>query len=297
MPSGDGIGRGTGTGPATYNGPTVLHPDLKAYFDLLERHGVPVRLADDLVRDPDHTGSPHADSRLLRELRVEGLAPVLEHRSPESSIGGDHATWSTVTALVRLGLVKSGTRFWDIGCGTGLMGIAAAELGAARVVGTDVDLEALELARSNADAAGAELVLYAGSLLDAIPDWEMADVVVANLPHKPRREEGELPLSQDGGPEGDRLTGAFFQQAARRLRPGTRVLFFLHSLAHPRLLAAASEHFTLTLVSWKRRFLTPGEYGALQTWFVERTARGESFVGDEDGQRFMVAGVWLAERR
>ena len=40
----------------------------------------------------------------------------------------------------------------DYGCGSGILAIAAAKLGASRVVGIDIDPQALQAARANSEA-------------------------------------------------------------------------------------------------------------------------------------------------
>lgn len=66
----------------------------------------------------------------------------------------------------------------DYGCGSGILAIAAARLGAAAVVGTDVDPQALQASRQNAvrNAVHAEFVAP-----DALPRAARYDVVVANI--------------------------------------------------------------------------------------------------------------------
>jgi ribosomal protein L11 methyltransferase len=67
----------------------------------------------------------------------------------------------------------------DVGCGSGVLAIAAARLGFAPVEGVDVDPQAVEAARENAAANGVDLRV---SLLDAreaaLPQ---TDVAVANI--------------------------------------------------------------------------------------------------------------------
>ena len=68
----------------------------------------------------------------------------------------------------------------DFGCGSGILAIAALLLGAERVVGTDIDPQALEASRDNAQRNGLadeRLPLY---LPEAMPG-EAADVLVANI--------------------------------------------------------------------------------------------------------------------
>jgi len=73
-----------------------------------------------------------------------------------------------------------GRQVLDFGCGSGILAIAALLLGAERAVGTDIDVQALEASRENANRNGidpARFPLYLPVDLPAEP----ADVVVANI--------------------------------------------------------------------------------------------------------------------
>jgi ribosomal protein L11 methyltransferase len=50
--------------------------------------------------------------------------------------------------------LQAGTSVLDYGCGSGILAIAAARLGAAAIVGTDIDPQALQAARANSEANG-----------------------------------------------------------------------------------------------------------------------------------------------
>lgn len=276
---------------------SATSPELDGYLAFLRRAGVAFRVADDLVKEPDHHGPPHANPAAQWELHLAGLPAICEHRAAAEGVSSDHASWSVARAMVRRSLVDRNSTFWDVGCGTGILGIYAAHLGASRVFATDVDPRALELARRSAAASGVTLDLRVGSLLDAVPAAESVDGIAANLPHKPRRPGDVLPLGQDGGDEGDTLWRSFAGAAHARLSPGGKVVFFLHSLPHPRLLGEMARHFHLTLESWKRRYLAPGEYGALADWYVERARAGTSYLVETSQGRALVAGVWIGTRR
>ncbi len=56
--------------------------------------------------------------------------------------------------------VQGGEQVLDYGCGSGILGIAAAKLGAAEVVGVDIDEKALDTARDNAVRNGVTLQLH-----------------------------------------------------------------------------------------------------------------------------------------
>ncbi len=76
--------------------------------------------------------------------------------------------------------LEPGAHVLDYGCGSGILGIAAAKLGAGRVVGVDIDPQALRASAANAAANGVAFELYAA---DAFParSGETFDVVVANI--------------------------------------------------------------------------------------------------------------------
>ena len=66
---------------------------------------------------------------------------------------GTHETTSMCLTMLEQ-LVKSGQTVLDIGCGSGILGIAAAKLGAGRVIGSDLDPNAVQVARENAAENG-----------------------------------------------------------------------------------------------------------------------------------------------
>lgn len=77
--------------------------------------------------------------------------------------------------------IRGGETVLDYGCGSGILAIAASKLGARRVIGTDIDENALLASRANAtlNSTAAEFVAT-----DALPDLH-ADVVIANILAKP----------------------------------------------------------------------------------------------------------------
>jgi ribosomal protein L11 methyltransferase len=74
----------------------------------------------------------------------------------------------------------------DIGCGSGILSIAALKLGASRALGVDIDAGSIINARANADTngVGQELILGVGSvqeILDGKFAFKNAPLVVANI--------------------------------------------------------------------------------------------------------------------
>ncbi|MBL0589376.1 50S ribosomal protein L11 methyltransferase [Aeromonas veronii] len=89
------------------------------------------------------------------------------------------------------GLDLAGKTVVDFGCGSGILGIAALKLGAARVIGVDIDPQAIQASRDNAARNGVadQIELYLPA--DQPQDVE-ADVVVANILAGPLRELAPL---------------------------------------------------------------------------------------------------------
>ena len=74
----------------------------------------------------------------------------------------------------------------DVGCGSGILSIAAIKLGATKVLGVDIDIESVKNSRENAEknGIGAELVLGQGSVAEVKAGrfaFASAPLVVANI--------------------------------------------------------------------------------------------------------------------
>lgn len=70
---------------------------------------------------------------------------------------------------------------FDIGCGSGILGISAAKLGAQKVIGVDLDPVAVKVSKENILLNNVENIMEAryGNLMDVVT--ENADIVVANI--------------------------------------------------------------------------------------------------------------------
>lgn len=72
----------------------------------------------------------------------------------------------------------------DYGCGSGILAIAACKLGAARVIATDIDPQALAVTRENAEKNQIKEVLEIIPLAQ-MPENSLADIVLANILAEP----------------------------------------------------------------------------------------------------------------
>lgn len=95
---------------------------------------------------------------------------------------GTHPTTSLCIKLMEENIKEENTVI-DVGTGSGILMVAAEKLGAGKIVGTDIDLMAVEVAEENlllnkVDMEKAKA--YAGDLVTVVQD-EKFDVVVANI--------------------------------------------------------------------------------------------------------------------
>jgi release factor glutamine methyltransferase len=126
--------------------------------------------------------------------------------------------------------VQPGGIVVDVGCGSGAIAISLATEGRFdRVIGTDISRDAIEVARTNADRIGAQVVFAPGDLLAPLIGGPKLRVVVSNPPYIAFSEIRDLPASvRDWEPmvallsadNGLAATARLVRQAASVLEPG-----------------------------------------------------------------------------
>jgi ribosomal protein L11 methyltransferase len=166
----------------------------------------------------------------LADVRKIVIAPGWEEqREPREGelilrigLGRKRLAWgygahdSTSLTLALLGGLYGGRgprprRVLDVGCGSGILSIACARLGAAETLGVDVAEEALRIAPENAAANGvAEICRFEGTPVAEVPG--SFDLVVANLV-KPVLVELCAPIRERA--RGGLLIVSGFKEAAR----------------------------------------------------------------------------------
>ncbi|WP_232374847.1 HemK2/MTQ2 family protein methyltransferase [Mycolicibacterium mengxianglii] len=95
--------------------------------------------------------------------------------------------------------VVVGRRVVDLCTGSGIVGIAAAELGAEPVTAWDISADAVKCARRNAELAGVTVDVRLGSFNDALAEGPY-DVVVSNPPYVPTPSDIDLTVPAEADP-------------------------------------------------------------------------------------------------
>jgi len=129
---------------------------------------------------PFHAGK-HIVIKPTWETYEAGEGDIVIELDPGMAFGtGTHETTAMCIQLLEM-YVKPDMKMIDVGCGTGILSIAAAKLGAGHVLAIDLDPTSVKVTRENIKLNHLEDRISAeeGNLLDKI--GEKADLIVANI--------------------------------------------------------------------------------------------------------------------
>lgn len=130
----------------------------------------PLPIGNKLMICPTWEQTPHADGRALLHIDP-GMA---------FGTGGHETTRLVLETLERH--IHGGETLLDVGCGSGILSIAALLFGAERTVGVDIDALAVKTARENGELNGMRpprYTIHQGDLVDKISG--QYDIVAANI--------------------------------------------------------------------------------------------------------------------
>lgn len=145
-------------------------------------------------------------------------------------------TPSTISALIARELrIEEGEVAIDVGCGSGILSIIAAKLGARHVHAIDKSPDVIEVGRANAEAnqVSDRVSFYQGDLFEPLDQSIKADVIigdVSGIPDTLADETGWFPTRGGGGARGSELPIRMLDEARRRLTSGGRLFLPTGSL-------------------------------------------------------------------
>lgn len=146
----------------------VATPDESEWRDVWLRHLTPVRVGPLVIHPPWR--EPTEDQRGDRAISID----------PGRAFGSGHHASTQLAILGLSRVIQPGDEVLDVGCGSGVLSLAASALGAQRVFGIDLNHDIVEVAQANIEANGfAESVAVDTTPLERIDTGH--DVVVANI--------------------------------------------------------------------------------------------------------------------
>jgi methylase of polypeptide subunit release factors len=154
----------------------------------------------------------------------------------ELKVGAATFRPSTISTLLADALeFRPGSVVVDVGCGSGILSIIAAKLGASRVYGVDAAAHTVEIGTANAELHGvADKVEFAqGDMFDPLDPSIEADVVigdVSGIPDEIASVSGWFPSGLSGGPTGAELPMRMIEESKRLLKKGGRLFLPTGSL-------------------------------------------------------------------
>jgi methylase of polypeptide subunit release factors len=206
---------------------------------------------------------------------------------------------STISQLMANVLeVRAGDIVIDVGCGTGVLGIIAAKLGAGKVYSVDASPDVVEVGTANATTHGVadRMQFFHGDLFSPIPEGVTADVIigdVSGIPDDLAADSGWFPSKTGGGPRGSELPIRMLEQAKRFLAEGGRLFLPTGSLQDERAILDAARSAFTSLVKLTERPIPLA--GALAEAKSIKRLLDEGIVQlSERGSRLLwEARVWL----
>jgi ribosomal protein L11 methyltransferase len=156
------------------DGPFVLELDGVNWAEAWKSHFSLLRVGRNLIIKPPWIPYTPSKADLVIEL------------DPGMAFGTGHHPTTRMCLEALEDLVRPGTRVLDVGTGSSILSIAAAKLGAASVLGLDIDPTALKVARKalQANSVQDKVALVHGSLPHPKIPPSSYDLLVANISAK-----------------------------------------------------------------------------------------------------------------
>ena len=205
---------------------------------------------------------------------------------------------STISTLIARELrVDEGDVAIDVGCGSGVLAIIAAKLGARHVHAIDKSPDVIEVGRANAEAndVSDRVSFYHGDLFEPLDRSIKADVIigdVSGIPDALADESGWFPTKGGGGARGSELPIRMLEEARRRLASGGRLFLPTGSLQdETSIIDTAKRLYTKVLKLTERRIPLPTRIASSQV-LSDLVERGVIRITTRGTRSLWEARIW-----
>lgn len=141
----------------------------KDWAESWKKYYKPIKIGENIVIKPSWENYDLDEKDIMIEL------------DPGMAFGtGTHETTAMCTEALEKH-IKPGDKVYDIGCGSGILSIVSAKLGASKVIGVDLDEVCVKVSNENVMLNNVEDVveIRQGNLLDVVN--EKANIIVSNI--------------------------------------------------------------------------------------------------------------------
>lgn len=147
----------------------IIKEDDQDWSNNWKKYYHPIEIGEKLAIKPFWEDYENKDDRKIVEIDP-GMA---------FGTGSHETTYLCLESIEKY--LKQGDNIFDIGCGSGILAIAAMKLGASSGVCVDIDENCIKASKNNAKINNVEdkLKIYQGNLLDVIDG--NADIIVSNI--------------------------------------------------------------------------------------------------------------------
>lgn len=148
---------------------TISSVDDNDWAESWKKYYKPIRIGEKIIIKPSWESFELEENDIMIEL------------DPGMAFGtGTHETTAMCTEALEK-YVKSRDMVYDIGCGSGILSIVAAKLGASKVIGVDLDELCIKVSNENIklNAVDGIVEIRQGNLLDVVE--EKANIIVSNI--------------------------------------------------------------------------------------------------------------------
>ena len=205
---------------------------------------------------------------------------------------------STVSSLLADEItIEKNESVIDVGCGSGILSIIAAKLGASQVFATDNSPGVVEVGSRNAESNLVDNIVsfYSGDLFGSLPSELRADVIigdVSGIPDTLAGFSGWFPSGRGGGPRGSELPVRMLQDAARRLTKRGRIYLPTGSLQDEQaILNTVHSLFNSARLLSERRVPLPAKFARSRV-VADLVRDGVISVSSRGSRKFWEARIW-----
>jgi ribosomal protein L11 methyltransferase len=148
---------------------TICEVYEKDWADAWKKYYKPIKLGDKIVVKPTWEEYDKKDGEIVVELDP-GMA---------FGTGTHETTMLCIEALEKY--VDKNSLVYDVGCGSGILSIVSAKLGAKKVIGVDLDPVCIKVSNENVELNDVKdkVEIIKGNLLDGF--YDKADIIVCNI--------------------------------------------------------------------------------------------------------------------